>query len=70
MDSRDIEKLTKLTQAQGIFLMAQIEMQSMIAENQYRVSCGNSISYGEDAFLNLIEKYGIHHNGILHDILL
>jgi len=43
-------------------LQAEIEMNSMIAENKWREMMGNSIAYGEDAFVNLIEKYGIHHN--------
>lgn len=43
-------------------LQAEIEMQGMIAENQYRISNGESPAYGEDAFNSLIEKHGIHHN--------
>jgi len=43
-------------------LQAEIEMNSMIAENKWREFNGNNIVYGEDAFVNLIEKYGIHHN--------
>jgi len=43
-------------------LQCEIEMQAMIAENQRRMICDNQISYGEKAFLDLIEKYDVHNN--------
>ena len=36
----------------------------MIAENQHRVACGNSIAYGYEAFEALTSKYGIGYNDI------
>lgn len=50
-------------QAQSACALAEIE--AMKAENSYRASCGNNIAYGEDAFLAVIEKYGIHHNAVM-----
>jgi hypothetical protein len=41
---------------------ALIEMESMKVANQERMAQGHAFAYGEDAFLALIEKYGIHHN--------
>ena len=44
---------------------ALIEMQSMIAKNKERETNGSALAYGEEAFLELIERYGLHHNAIL-----
>jgi hypothetical protein len=43
-------------------LQAEIAMNGMIAENKKREALGASIAYGEQAFIDLIDKYGIHHN--------
>lgn len=53
---------------QGIMLQARIEMEGMIAENQYRIHSGQSLAYGEEAFTALIEKYGIHHNALIENL--
>lgn len=34
----------------GMILAANARVQAMVAENQHRLSCGNSIAYGEEAF--------------------
>ena len=34
-------------------MAAYIEAQGMIAENAYRISCGKSVAYGEEAFIKL-----------------
>ena len=44
---------------------ANIECVAMQAENQHRMNCGNSIAYGYDEFMELQNKYGIHHNATL-----
>ncbi len=49
----------------AMVVCAQIEAEGMKAENQYRVSGGESIAYGKEQFDSLIEKYGIHHNAVL-----
>ena len=43
-------------------LQAEIEMNAMIAENKQREALGESMAYTEKDFMELIEKYGIHHN--------
>lgn len=43
-------------------LQAEIEMQAMIAENKQCEINGESLSYGEVDFMNLIEKHEIYHN--------
>lgn len=37
----------------------------MQAENQHRLSLGQTIAYGEDAFHKLINDNGCCHNGVL-----
>ena len=43
-------------------LQAEIEMNAMIAENKQRELSGQSLAYTEKSFLDLIDRYGIHHN--------
>lgn len=43
-------------------LQAEIEMNAMVAENKQREACNESMAYRDSDFMNLIEKYGIHHN--------
>lgn len=62
MDVYDIERVRNLLYFKMQMLQAEIRMQGMIAENDYRKSLGQSIAYGEEAFCNLIEEFGIHHN--------
>lgn len=45
-----------------ILLEATIEMEAMKAENKIRELSGKSLAYGEDQFMALINKHGIHHN--------
>lgn len=41
-----------------------IEAMGMLAENQLRLSKGESIVYGHEAFCNLIERGGANENDI------
>lgn len=43
-------------------LQAEIEMNAMIAENKQREVLGQSMAYDDKAFMDLIERYRIHHN--------
>lgn len=43
-------------------LQAEIEMNAMIAENKQREALGESMAYTEKDFMELIARYGIHHN--------
>jgi hypothetical protein len=43
-------------------LQAEIEMNAMIAENKQREILGHSMAYNEKDFMDLIDRYGIHHN--------
>ena len=43
-------------------LQAEIEMNAMIAENKQREILGESMAYNDKNFMDLIEKYSIHHN--------
>jgi hypothetical protein len=44
---------------------ALIEAMGMQAENANRKYRGEAPAYDEKAFTDLIEKWGIHHNGVL-----
>jgi len=46
-------------------LQARIELEAMLAENQSRVVRNESPIYREPEILELINKYGIHHNGVV-----
>mgnify|MGYP001579191523 CR=1 len=41
------------------------EIGAMRALNQERESRGHSLGYGEDAFLAVIDKWGLEHNAVL-----
>lgn len=44
---------------------ASAELEAMKAANWMREMQGHTIAYGEEAFLALIDKYGLHHNAVL-----
>jgi hypothetical protein len=44
---------------------ALIEAMGMHAHNMHQQALGESEMYPEEAFTKLIEKHGIHHNGVL-----
>ena len=54
---------------QGIILQARIVMEGMIAENQNRAHLNQSPAYSEKPFTDLIEKYGIHHNMLITNLV-
>ncbi len=55
----------RLIYVRGILLQAEIEMQAMIAENKIREAEGKSLAYDEEAFMDLIKRYGVHHNALV-----
>lgn len=55
------------------FLMSQtacalIEAMGMQALNKQREALGHSMAYDDQAFADLIDKYGISHNAALHTL--
>lgn len=46
--------------AQAAALNARVA--GMRAENDWRISCGNSIAYTEEHFEAVVTEYGCHHN--------
>jgi hypothetical protein len=44
---------------------ALIELESMKAANREREMHGHALAWNEEAFLELIEKYGLHHNALM-----
>ena len=47
---------------------ALIELESMKAANWMREMQGHTIAYGEEAFLELIDKYRLNHNDVITDL--
>lgn len=47
-------------------IAAQIEAMGMQAENDQRKAIGASMAYTEQDFIDLIDKYGIGHNSVVH----
>jgi len=58
----DTYKLQQLLYFKMQLLQAEIAMNSMIAENKQREILYQSMAYDAEAFMNLIDEYGIHHN--------
>lgn len=55
---------------QAAYVMAQAaalnaEVAGMQAENWMREMQGHTIAYGEDAFQDAINRYGVHHNAVI-----
>ncbi len=44
---------------------ALIEMEGMKADNMQRKAVGDSMAYNHADFLEVIERYSIHHNGVI-----
>ena len=44
---------------------AMITAMGMQAENQQRIHRGESLAYVEQAFLDVLDRYGIHHNAVI-----
>lgn len=49
--------------AQSVSALAEIE--GMKALNKEREAKGYALAYGEDAFFEVPNKYGIHHNAVV-----
>lgn len=48
-----------------IAIQTLVEAMGMQAENQQRIHRGESLAYTEQAFADLINRTGCHHNGVL-----
>ena len=59
----------RLVYTRGMILQAEIRMNGMVAENKARESLGQALAYGEDAFINLIDEYGICHNALISNLV-
>lgn len=53
----------------GILLQAKIELEAMIAENQQRAFSGEAPAYNGSSFTDLIDRYGVNHNGIIMNLI-
>lgn len=60
-----MDQQAKIAYINSQILCAQIEMNAMVAENSFREKNGDSPAYGEEAFLELINKYDISQNAVI-----
>ena len=68
MDSYDIIKLQNISYVNSQIVCAQIELVAMEAANAERWALGHSLAYSEAAFLAIIDKYQLHHNGVITNL--
>lgn len=62
MESDDMKKAAYILSQT---LAAFIETTAMIAANTERDDQGYALAYGEEAFMELIKKYGLDHNSVI-----
>jgi len=60
-----MDKDQRIAYINAMVVCAQIEAMGMQAENKYREECGKQIAYDEKSFMDVINKYGIHHNAVI-----
>jgi len=65
MNSYDIEDLKAVEYQRAMTTSAEIELHAMLATNLARKSNNETLAYDEDAFMELINKYGLGHNSIV-----
>ena len=60
-----MDQSSKVAYIQAQAACAMIEAMAMFSENMQRLHRGESISYAEKEFTNLIDGYGISHNAVI-----
>jgi hypothetical protein len=60
-----VDRLARINYVESQIMCAKIELQAMMATNVERLAEGKALAYDEAAFLELIEKYRIHHNAVI-----
>lgn len=74
MDSYDIVNLQNIVRLQNIaYVMtqntsAQVELNAMLEANQERARKGEASAYGYEQMMSIIDKYQIHHNGVITNL--
>ena len=57
--------MDKVTYLNSQIACAMIEAMGMQAQNQQREILRESPAYVEDSFMQLLDKYGLHHNSVI-----
>ena len=65
LNAWDIVDLKGIAYQQSMAVGAQIELEAMKSENALREQNNEAPAYGHEAFMELIERYGLGHNTIL-----
>jgi len=59
----------RLIYTEGIILQAKIELEAMLAANREREVLGLSLAFTDKDIEGLIEKYGMHHNALITNLM-
>ncbi len=68
MDSWDILKLQNLAYVMTQNTSAQVELNAMMVANQERTNRGESVAYGYEQMMAIIDKYQLSHNAMLTNL--
>jgi len=68
MDSWQILDLQNLAYVMTQNTCAQVELNAMLVANQERASRGEAMAYNYEQMMSLIDKYQIHHNGVMANL--
>jgi hypothetical protein len=61
----DTNAMRELDYGIAISVQTLVEAFGMISENMHRYQRGESIAYDDKSFTDLLNKNGVHHNGVL-----
>ena len=51
--------------AYGMIIATLVEVEAMRAENMQRQHLGQSMAYTDKDFMDVLERNGVHHNGLV-----
>ena len=68
MEYQDVQAMKNIAYVFSQSVGALVEMQGMIAENQYREMQGKSQAYGEREFHKLEKEWGLGHNTVITNL--
>ena len=68
MDSYDIVRLQNIAYVMTQNTSAQVELSAMLEANLERARKGEASAYSYDQMMSIIDKYQIHHNGVITNL--
>jgi hypothetical protein len=68
MDQMTYDEAARLLAFQAKLVAAQYELQAMVAENQRRIAFDQSVSYPEETFHGVMERYRLFPEQVAEDL--